>query len=51
MSEQAVKTEEAILEKSSRFDQVTQVLLPIFTITGFALTSFKKPELGLYLTS
>ena len=29
------------------FDQLTQIFLPILTITGFALTSMKKPELGL----
>lgn len=34
-------------EKSSIFDKVTQVLLPFFTILGFALTSLKQPGLGL----
>ncbi len=33
--------------KSRLFDQVTQVLLPGLTITAFALTALKKPELGL----
>lgn len=47
VSEQTPKAEEAVLEKPSLFNQVTQVFLPIFTISGFALTSFKKPELGL----
>lgn len=47
MPDQAVTTEAAAVEKPSLFNQVTQVLLPVFTITGFALTSFKKPELGL----
>lgn len=30
-------------------DSVTQVLLPAFTISGFLLTSLKKPEYGLIL--
>lgn len=34
-------------EKSTLFDKFTQIFLPTFTILGFALTSFKKPELGL----
>jgi len=29
------------------FDKVTQILLPIFTIAGFLLTSFKMPQFGL----
>ncbi len=29
------------------FNKATQVMLPTLTILGFALTSFKKPELGL----
>jgi hypothetical protein len=29
------------------FDNLTQFLLPAFTIAGFALTAIKKPELGL----
>ncbi|MCA9332335.1 hypothetical protein KDA00_00495 [Candidatus Saccharibacteria bacterium] len=32
---------------STIFNKLTQVLLPILTILGFGLTSFKRPELGL----
>jgi hypothetical protein len=29
------------------FNSIVQVLLPIFTVLGFALTSFKLPQYGL----
>lgn len=29
------------------FDKLTQVLLPVFTVSGFLLVSLKKPEFGL----
>lgn len=32
------------------FQTVTQVMLPAFTIVGFALTSLKMPEWGLLFT-
>ena len=35
------------LKKTNFFDLLTQLLLPTLTILGFALTSIKKPELGL----
>lgn len=38
---------EAALVTNSYFDKATQVLLPALTITGFALTAMKKPQLGL----
>lgn len=34
-------------EKNIIFDRITQILLPSLTITGFLLTSIKKPEFGL----
>ncbi|HZE87098.1 MAG TPA: hypothetical protein VE090_02710 [Methylomirabilota bacterium] len=34
-------------KKQILFNKLTQFLLPTLTILGFALTSFKKPELGL----
>lgn len=33
--------------KNKIFDNLTQFLLPAFTIAGFAFTSIKRPELGL----
>lgn len=36
--------------KRSYFQILTQVLLPAFTISGFALTSLKMPEWGLLVT-
>ncbi len=36
-----------IKNSSSFFDKLTQILLPLLTIIGFAFTSFKKPEIGL----
>lgn len=33
--------------KTTWFDKLTQVMLPVTTIAGFTLTSMKKPELGL----
>ncbi len=35
------------LKKQSLFEKITQILLPIFTIAGFILTSVKNPGLGL----
>lgn len=34
-------------EKTSLFGKITQILLPIFTIVGFGLTSLKMPEIGI----
>ncbi len=34
-------------KKHILFNRATQVLLPAFTIVGFAFTSIKKPEFGL----
>ncbi len=33
--------------KNKIFDNLTQFLLPAFSIAGFALVAVKKPELGL----
>lgn len=32
---------------NKKFNKLTQVLLPIFTISGFLLNSFKMPQYGL----
>jgi len=34
-------------QETTLFHKLTQVLLPILTIVGFMLTSFKRPDLGL----
>jgi hypothetical protein len=35
------------MTKNTWFDKATQLLLPSLTITGFLLTSLKRPDLGL----
>ena len=41
------ETNDIAKEPTSVFDKITQVLLPVFTILGFLLTSLKKPAFGL----
>jgi riboflavin transporter FmnP len=33
-----------------KFDNATQILLPVFTVIGFLLTGLKKPEIGLLIS-
>ncbi len=35
------------MKKKSFINKSTQLLLPFFTVAGFALTSLKRPDLGL----
>ncbi len=37
------------MKNTKKFDQLTQVLLPAFTLGGFALTALKYPGYGLAL--
>jgi hypothetical protein len=37
------------INKPSLFERITQILLPMFTITGFLATSMKEPQIGLAL--
>ncbi len=36
--------------KQTFFDKVTQILLPVLTLGGYALTSARRPELGVVVT-
>lgn len=38
-----------IKSQKSLFDYVTQITLPVLTLSGFLLTSLKRPQIGLIL--